>query len=119
MAPPVLLVVDEQRDVLEDIEGQLAKRYGADYRVKALSDPEQALRTLAKLADAREVVALLLVGESLSDVSGSELLERARALHPQAKRGLAVSPGAWGDPETADAIRSAMSLGHIDYYVPK
>ena len=40
-------------------------------------------------------------------------------LHPLAKRGLLIEFGAWGDDETAVAIREAMSRGHIDYYVLK
>ena len=45
---------------------------------------------------------------------------RGRAtLHPRAKRGLLVDFGAWGDPPTAAAIRHAMAVGDIDYYVLK
>ena len=50
---------------------------------------------------------------------GEELLERVNDLHPHAKRGLLIEFGAWGDEDTADAIRRAMALGHIDYYVLK
>jgi thioredoxin reductase (NADPH) len=118
MPPPALLIVDEHQDALRSVEAQLVQRYGADYRVEGLSDPEQALQTLAKLADAGEEVALVLVGESLSDASGGGLLERARELHPHAKVALVVSPGAWADEATAKAVRDAMALGRIDYYVP-
>ena len=44
---------------------------------------------------------------------------RSRELHPRAKRGLLVDFGAWGDPPTAAAIRHAMAVGDIDYYVLK
>ena len=63
MPHPVLLVVDEDQDVLEDVEAALVQRYAADYRVESLSDPERALRTLEELAHAGEV-ALVLVGQS-------------------------------------------------------
>ncbi len=118
MPPPSLLIVDEHQDDLASVEAQLVQRYGADYRVEGLSDPEQALQTLAKLAGAGEEVALVLVGESLSDAGGGGLLERARELHPHAKVALVVSPGAWADEATAKAVRDAMALGRIDYYVP-
>ena len=90
-----------------------------DYRVESLGDPERAVRTLEELARAGEAVALVLVGKSLSDATGGELLERARQLHPHAKRGLVVPPGAWADQPTAEAILDAMALGRIDYYVPR
>lgn len=119
MPLPVLLIVDEHRDALGGVEAQLVQRYAGDYRVESLSDPEQALEMLATLAHAGEEVALVLAGKSISDATGGELLERARELHPHAKRGLVVAPGAWADRPTAEAIRDSMALGWIDYYVPR
>jgi thioredoxin reductase (NADPH) len=119
MSAPVLLIVDERRDALEDVEAQLLKRYGGDYRVEGVSDLDQALQTLAKLAHAGDEVALMLAGPSLTGATGVELLERARELHPHGKRGLVVSPGAWADQPSAAAIRDAMALGRIDLYVPR
>jgi thioredoxin reductase (NADPH) len=40
-------------------------------------------------------------------------------LSPSTKRALLISWGDWGDEPTADAVRTAMALGHIDYYVLK
>jgi thioredoxin reductase (NADPH) len=59
----------------------------------------------------------VLADQWLVDLEGSALLDRVRDLHPHAKRALLVDWGAWGDPRTAQAIRRAMALGHIDYYV--
>ena len=119
MPPPILLAILEDEDTLEDVETQLVQRYAHDYRVESFSDPEQALRMLAELADAREEVALVLAGQSPSNATGGELLERTRQLHPHAKRGLVVPGGAWADPPTAEAILDSMALGRIDYYVPR
>ncbi|MBV8956657.1 MAG: FAD-dependent oxidoreductase [Solirubrobacterales bacterium] len=119
MSAPVLLIVDERRDALEEVETQLLKRYGADYRVEGVSDVEQAFQMLAKLAHAGGEVALVLVGPSLSGETGVKLLERVRELHPHGKRGLVVSPGAWADQLSAEAIRDAMAFGRIDFYVPR
>jgi thioredoxin reductase (NADPH) len=119
MAPPVLLIVDEHQHALEGVEAQLVHRYGADYRVEGLGDPEQALQTLTNLAGAGEEVALVLVGESLSQAGGGGLLERARELHPHARVGLVVPPSAWAERATAENVRDAMALGRIDYYIPR
>ena len=119
MPLPVLLVVDEQHDRLEAVADQLLQRYACDYRVESLSDADRALRTLAELADAGEEVALVLVGTSLADATVGELLERARQVHPHAKRGLVIPPGAWADQQAAEAILDAMALGRIDHYVPR
>jgi thioredoxin reductase (NADPH) len=117
--PAVLLAVDEDQHALEDLETQLVRRYARDYRVETRSDPEQALRTLAELAEAGEEVALVLAGRSIWDAMGAALLERARQLHPHAKRALVVPGGAWADQPTAEAILDSMALGRIDHYVPR
>ena len=119
MALPVLLSVDDDGDALAHVEAQLLQRYGMEYRVESLGDAEEALRRLTDLARAGEEVALVLVGLQISDAgTGGELLERARELHPDAKRALLVPPDvAWAEPPTAQAILDAMAVGRIDYYV--
>jgi thioredoxin reductase (NADPH) len=119
MPLPVLLAVDEDQGALADVDTPLVQRYARDYRVESISDPEQALGRLAELARTGEDVALVLVGGLLSDGTGGELLERARQLHPHAKRGLVVPAGAWADQPTAEAILDSVAMGRIDYYIPR
>ncbi|HEX7290044.1 MAG TPA: FAD-dependent oxidoreductase [Conexibacter sp.] len=119
MSPPVLLVVDRDPDALRDVAAQLGQRYGHDYRVASASDPDAALRELEQLAGAGAEVALVLASERPEEAAVAELLERARQLHPHAKRGLMVSGGALADPPRAQAILDAIALGRIDYYVPQ
>ncbi len=64
-----------------------------------------------------EDVALVLVGLSLGPSRWSELLQRARALHPRAQRGLIIELDGWGDTETGRLILNAMARREIDYYV--
>jgi thioredoxin reductase (NADPH) len=119
MPRPVLLVVDEDQTVLEDVSTQLVQRYAQDYRVETLREPRRALPVLAELASAGKDVALVLAGNSLLDATSDELFDRARQLHPHAKRALVVPAGAWVDRSSAEAILDSMALGRIDYYVPK
>jgi thioredoxin reductase (NADPH) len=55
----------------------------------------------------------------MPDVTGTELLGRARELHPHAKRALLITWGEWGFQPTAEAVRGSMATGCIDYYVLK
>ena len=120
MALPALVAVDEDPDVLEDVETQLVRRYGRDYQVECLRDPDRALRRLTELKDAAVDVALVLAGQSLSGTTGGgELLDHVRQLYPHAKRALLVAANAWTDAPTASAIRASMALGRIDYYVTR
>jgi thioredoxin reductase (NADPH) len=117
MALPLLVAVDEDPDVLEDVETQLGQRYGRDYRVESVRDPDEALRKLTELRDSGDDIALVLAGHSLAGTTGGELLEHVRRLHPHAKRALLVSANAWTDEPTAEAIRASMALGRADHYV--
>ena len=117
MPLPVVLAVDEDRDALGVVESQLTQRYAHDYRVLCLSDAGEARQKLAELARAGQDVALVLMGIPLSAAASGGLLDRARELHPHAKRALLVRLNAWADRPTADAIRASIAFGGVDYYV--
>jgi thioredoxin reductase (NADPH) len=117
MPAPVLLAVETDTDALSSVVRELHDRYESDYRITCTPSPQEALALLERLAGAGEEVALVLAGQWLSDTTGAELLERARQLHPHAKRGLLVPWGAWAERETAEAIFDSMAVGRIDYYV--
>src|SRR5262245_7878786 len=104
MSLPVLLVVDRDPAALRDVAAQLVRRYGREYRVASTSDPAEALRLEAQLADDDTDVALVLAAESLGGATGGEVLERARQLHPSAKRALMVPWRALADPPSAQAL---------------
>ena len=118
MGLSLLLAVDEDRDALAEVEAQLVRRYAQDYRVECLADPAQALRLLTELAHDGEEVALVVVRNPPARTTGIDLLDHVRQLHPHAKRALLVPSDVWGDQTTAEAIRSSLALGRIDYYVP-
>ena len=114
---PVVVAVDEDPEILDGVEAQLAARYGRDYAIECLRTPDDALRRLSELADEGADVALLLAGTSAVDATGNALLDRARRLHPQAKRALLVPANAWTDPQLSEAIRAALGLGRVDHFV--
>lgn len=118
MSLPVLLVVAPDPDVLADVEDQLAGRYGHDYRIEAAGDLRTALELMQELAGSGAEVALVLVSEALGGADEDGPLARARQLHPHAKRGLMVAPGALADPPAAQAILDSVALGHANYYIP-
>ena len=115
MSLPVLLVIDRDLAALGEVTAQLVQRYAHDYRVESASTREDALRELAELADAGAELALVLAAECVND---GGVLDRARELHPHAKRGLMVARDALADPETAEAMLDSIALGRIHYYVP-
>ena len=117
MAGPVLLAVEDDVETLREIERELLDRYARHYRVRCLQSPTEAQAWLAELASAGESVALILAGQQLSGMAGSELLDQARHLHPHAKRALVIEWGTFGLPEIGRDIFDSIAHGRIDHYV--
>jgi thioredoxin reductase (NADPH) len=113
----VLIAIDSDADALRDIELTLRDRYGRDYRVECTRSPHEALALLEQLAAENEDVALVLAGQTLDGMTGSDLLDGARRLHPHAKRGLLIAWGEWGVPATGGAIYDSISNDRIDHYL--
>jgi thioredoxin reductase (NADPH) len=113
----VLVAVEEDTQALQDVERELRDRYARHYRVMCLKTSPEALAALEELAAAGEPVALVLAGQWLSGMTGTELLDQARHLHPHAKRGLMIPWGGWGDGATGEAIFDAIAHGRIDHYL--
>ncbi len=116
MSLPVVLAVDEGQG-LGVVRAQLTERYDHDYRIICLGDPGEALQTLTDLAHASQDVALVLAGVPSPAMAPDRLLERARELHPHAKRALLVPMNVWAHKPTAEAVRASIALGGADYYV--
>jgi thioredoxin reductase (NADPH) len=117
LAGPALIAVDEDPEALRDVLRELRERYARHYRVMCTRSPQEALARLEELASSGEQVALVLAAQWLSGMTGSELLEQARHLHPHAKRGLLIPWGGWGHRETGEAIFDSIAHGRIDQYV--
>lgn len=117
MSGPVLLVVDDDVDALRDIDETLRDRYGSHYRVECLRSPFEARDRLDALAVAHDDVAIVLAGQWLDGMTGSDLLDTARRLHPHSKRAMILHWGQWGDPATGEAIFDAIARARIDHYV--
>jgi thioredoxin reductase (NADPH) len=117
MPGPVLVAVDEDAGVMRDVERELRDRYARHYRVVCLRSPREVLARLEELAAEGQQVALVLAGQRLSGMTGSELLDQARHLHPHAKRGLLMAWDSLGDRATGEAIFDSIARGWIDHYV--
>jgi thioredoxin reductase (NADPH) len=113
----VVVAVDADPGALRDVERELRDRYARHYRIKCLSSPDDARVQLKELAENRDDVALVLAGQDLAGMTGTELLGEAGHLHPHAKRGLLVHWGSWGDEPAGEAIFDAIAHGRIDHYV--
>jgi len=113
---PVLLIVDDDPRARGVVERELRKRYGADYQVICVGSADDPLRLLAKLRDDRRLVSIVLAGQSMSQMTGVELLARVGEFHRTAKR-LLLTDDRYGPPQ--ESILQAMALSHIDAYADR
>jgi thioredoxin reductase (NADPH) len=116
---PAILVVDDDAEALGRIRDELVRRYREDYRIVCESVPDDALRLLREMHQAGDDVAIVLAALCSTSLSGSDLLAAVPGIYPNAKRGLLIDWGGWGDQGTAEAIFRGMALRHMDYYVLK
>lgn len=113
MTKPVLLTVDDDRDVLSAIARDLRKHYADEYRVLRADSGPGALELLRDLKAQEQPVALVLSDQRMPDMDGVTLLAETLALHPKSKRALLT---AYAD--TAAAI-AAINESQVDYYLLK
>src|ERR671915_138758 len=110
MSRPMLLAVDEPA-ARSGIEGELRKRYGADYEVICEPSGAAALVRLEQVRARGGQVALVLADLRLPDMSGIELMARVGGLDPAAKRALLTD---WGDRQVGARLVRAAVLGQVD-----
>ncbi|MBI5034699.1 MAG: FAD-dependent oxidoreductase [Chloroflexi bacterium] len=113
MAKPAILTVDDEPVVLNAVERDLRQKYGRDYRILKAESGAIALDALKQLQARNETVALFVVDQRMPQMSGTEFLEQAVQIFPDAKKVLLT---AYADTEAA--IRSINRIG-LDYYLMK
>lgn len=113
MAKPVIFTIDDDPSVLKSVERDLRVHYGQDYRIIPINAGKAALDYLSKLEQRNETIALFLVDQRMPEMSGTEFLQEAIKIYPQARRVLLT---AYAD--TQAAIDSINEVG-LDYYLMK
>src|SRR4030095_10371317 len=112
MPQPIILVVADDGRVVDALAGDLKRRFGGDYRVRAGRPPCAVRAALERLAGGEDPVALVVAARRMAGTDGLELLERAHELHPAAKRVLLEHRGEW---TSGEPVVRAMTLGQVDY----
>src|SRR5215218_4594179 len=113
MAKPVLLTVDDDREVLRAIERDLRRKYGGDYRVLRAGSGQEALDIVRELKLRNTPVAFFLVDQRMPGLSGVDFLRQAITLFPDAKRVLLT---AYAD---TDAAIAAINEAGVNHYLLK
>lgn len=110
---PVILTVDDERDVLNAIERDLRQHFRTDYRIVKAGSGAEALDVVRQLKERGADLALFLVDERMPQMSGTQFLIEAIPYYPQARKVLLT---AYADTETA--ITAINRIG-LDQYLTK
>jgi thioredoxin reductase (NADPH) len=113
MPKPNILIADDEPAVLNAIYRDLNPRYAKDYKIVRADSGATALEAAQKLQQRGETVAMFLVDQRMPRMTGTDFLEKARELFPEAKKVLLT---AYADTEAA--ISSINKVG-LDYYLLK
>ncbi len=113
MAPPAIVTVDDEPEVLRAVERDLRRKYGKDYRVLGTDSGSGAMDLLKQLKTRGDSVALMLCDQRMPQMSGLEVLGQSMEIFPQAKRALLT---AYADTNAAIA---AINTAKVHYYLLK
>jgi thioredoxin reductase len=117
--PPVIVAVDDRGPEREQLRLELEHRYERDYDIHVESSPIAALTAVEAALAAGRRVALVLASQWMTDLDGTEVLSRVRALTPRTRRCLLIALEDWGRQATAMAIQDAIASASIDYFLSK
>ena len=113
MGKPIILTVDDEVQVSNAIERDLKSQFSKEYKIIKTYSGIEALETVYKLKQRDERIALLLTDQRMPEMEGTEFLEKATEIFPDARRVLLT---AYADTDAA--IESINKLG-LDYYLLK
>jgi thioredoxin reductase (NADPH) len=113
MANPVIFTLDDEPQVLNAVNRDLRRKYRGDYRILRSGSGAEALETCEQLKQRNDAVALFLVDQRMPSMSGTEFLEKAGRIYPDARKVLLT---AYADTEAA--IASINTIG-LDHYLMK
>lgn len=106
---PAIMTVDDDPSVLNAVERDLRRQYGAEYRILKADSGLGALETVRELKARNHAVALFVVDERMPKMTGTQFLTEAKKLYPDARKVLLT---AYADTEVAIAGINAIGLDH-------
>jgi thioredoxin reductase (NADPH) len=109
--PPVMLLATIDGESRAVLDGELRRRYGADYQVVTCASYGEARARLEDLRGRGRDVAMVFSCYGPGDREGLAFLREVRAMDPAAKRAVVVT---WGDFDSAQPVFQAIAEGHAE-----
>ena len=100
MSKPIILTTDDEIEVGNAIERDLKKEFGKDFRIIKTTSGKEALDTIRQLKRRNDQIALFLTDQRMPEMEGTDFLEEAMKLYPEARKVLLT---AYADTDAAIA----------------
>jgi len=113
MKLPFIIIVDDDKHVLNAIQRDMRNEYSEKYRISASGSAFEALELIKELKLKNESVALFISDQRMPEMEGVVFLEKAKEIYPEA--GIILLT-AYSDIEVAI---KAINLIKLDYYLLK
>ncbi|MES2387777.1 MAG: FAD-dependent oxidoreductase [Bacteroidota bacterium] len=98
MKLPYIIAVDDDAQVLNALVRDLRAEFRKGYRIIQTTNPDEVLKSLETFKAADEEVAMIVSDQRMPEMQGVDLLSKARAFYPDARRVLLT---AYSDNEAA------------------
>jgi thioredoxin reductase (NADPH) len=109
MKKPYIIAIDDDLAVLRAVERDLKVKFSSQYRVLAADSPQKAIGIVRQLTSRGDRIALFLVDQRMPFMSGTEFLQEATVLQPEARRVLLT---AYADSAAAIDAINKIKLNH-------
>jgi thioredoxin reductase (NADPH) len=109
MKKPFIIAIDDDLSVLRAVERDLKAQFSSHYRVLTADSPQKAIGVVRQLTSRGDQVALFLVDQRMPFMSGTEFLQEAIVLQPEARRVLLT---AYADSAAAIDAINKVKLNH-------
>ena len=114
MKRPVILCVDDQKEILDSLEEQIGRRLGDDFVVELAEGGEEALELIEDLIDEGEQKLAVIVSDHLMPgMKGDEFLISAHAIVPDTLKVLLSGQA------SLEAVRNVINEAKLYRYVEK
>jgi thioredoxin reductase (NADPH) len=113
MNKPVILAVDDDRQVLSALRRDLRARYRDRYAIVSAGSGDEGLAAVRELKARGEQLALIVSDQRMPGTLGVEFLAQSREMYPLAQRVLLT---AYSD---IDAVVRGINEAHLDHYLSK
>jgi len=113
MATGIILCIDDERVILNGLQGQLGREFGSSYAIELAESGEEAIDLVNELIDEGNYIPVVISDQMMPGIKGHELLRRIHEISPDTYTVLLTG---YSDLE---AVTEAVNHANLYRYITK